>query len=181
MARNRDRTKEYERNKQRRAEEEARKQIEAAEDPDEQAERQKRIKAQLIILAERTAHLTVMDHDADIQWAYRAIGNPNVMPLDAPTVTAWSWYEYARADGVKFLDVVAKREDQKIKQSGSLTNQRMEDDKRKQFAVLDRIGRQLTADLNATIDDFMTKFPDDVLRACKRHEAAWKSFLERNP
>jgi hypothetical protein len=47
------------------------------------------------------------------------------------------WYLYARSEPIKFLEISAKREDAKVKQAGTITSQRMEDDKRKQFAILD--------------------------------------------
>ena len=103
------------------------------------------------------------------------------MPLMAPSLGAWQWYEYARLNREKFLEVCAKREDAKAKQAGSMTSQRMEDDKRKQFAILDRVERQLTVIVSEVIDDLMVKFPEDVLNSCRKHSAAWKAYFEKFP
>ena len=94
-----------------------------------------------------------------------------------PSIGAWQWCEYARLSREKFLQICAKREDEKRKQAGTVTSQRMEDDKRKQFAIIDRIARQLTVDVKEVIDDLMAKFPREVLRQCRKHEEAWKAFI----
>ncbi|GEM_PF-926514 len=117
------------------------------------------------------------DADRDIDFAYRKMALSTVTPLMAPSTSGWSWYLYARRHPDKFLDICAKREDAKAKQAGTITNQRMEDDKRKQFAILDRIEQQLTLDIKGVIQDLMTKFPYDVLRECRKFDAAWKAFL----
>lgn len=117
------------------------------------------------------------DLDRDINFAYRNMALPSVTPLMAPGLGAWQWYLYARREPIKFLEISAKREDAKAKQAGTITSQRMEDDKRKQFAIIDRIERQLTIDVKDMIDDLMAKFPREVLRNCRRHEDAWKAFI----
>lgn len=146
----------------------------------EHEERKKLIDAELVLLSQRTAE-NPTDTDRDIDYAYRNHGNPALMPLMAPSLGAWQWYEYARLNREKFLEVCAKREDAKAKQAGSITSQRMEDDKRKQFAILDRVERQLTVIVSEVIDDLMVKFPEDVLNSCRKHSAAWKAYFEKFP
>ncbi len=175
-----DRSKEVARRKELRARDAVIRDLEKAESPEEIRKKKREIEAQLIMLAERTGQ-TVPDHEVDMQWAYTNMGNPKVMPLDAPTVTAWSWYEYARTEQAKFLEAWAKRGDARAKAAGTVTQQRMEDDKRQYFAILDRIERELSDNVDETINDLMTKFPTQVLRACKKHEAAWKEFLANEP
>ena len=87
---------------------------------------------------------------------------------------------YARRDPTKFLEICAKREDAKAKMAGTITNQQMEDDKRKQFAIIGRIEKQRTLDVRDMIRDLMLKFPEDVLLECRRHTEAWKAFLEQH-
>ena len=118
------------------------------------------------------------DADRDIDFAYRNMALPWVTPLMAPSTSGWSWYLYARSEPTKFLDICAKREDAKAKMAGTITNQRMEDDKRQQFAVIDRIEKQLTLDVAAMIKDLMEKFPGDVLRECRKFDAEWRAFWE---
>jgi hypothetical protein len=134
------------------------------------------IKHQLLLLEKRTKDRPT-DADGDINFAYRNMANPNVEPLFAPSTAAWSWYQYARTWPDKFLEICAKREDAKAKQAGTITQQRMEDDKRQQFAIIDRIEKQLTLDVKAMVRDLMDKFPREVLRVCKTYDEAWKSFL----
>ena len=86
-------------------------------------------------------------------------------------------YLYARREPPKFLEICAKREDAKAKMAGTITNQRMEDDKRQQFAILDRIEKQLTIDVKEMVNDLMDKFPREVLRECRKYGDAWESFL----
>jgi hypothetical protein len=117
------------------------------------------------------------DLDRDINFAYRNMAFSSVMPLTAPSGAAWQWYLYARREPAKFLEICAKREDAKAKQAGTITNQRMEDDKRQQFAILDRIEKQLTLDVRGMVKDLMDKFPREVLRECRKYSDAWKSFL----
>ena len=136
------------------------------------------IKAQLVLLEQRTKGRPT-DADADIDFAYGKMALDNVMPLDSPSLAAWEWYRYARIWPDKFLEICAKREDAKAKQAGTITNQRMEDDKRTQFAIIDRIEKQLTLDVKSIIKDLMDKFPQDVLTECRKYDAAWKLFLER--
>jgi len=121
------------------------------------------------------------DLDRDINFAYRSMALPSVTPLMAPSLAAWQWYLYARSEPIKFLEISAKREDAKTKAAGTITHQRMEDDKRQQFAILDRIEQQLTIDVRETVRDLMLKFPGDVLLECRRHTEAWKAFLEQHP
>ena len=117
------------------------------------------------------------DLDRDINFAYRSMALPSVTPLMAPSLAAWQWYLYARREPAKFLEICAKREDAKAKMAGTITNQRMEDDKRQQFAILDRIEKQLTLDVREMVNDLMDKFPREVLRECRKYGDAWKSFL----
>ena len=121
------------------------------------------------------------DADRDIDFAYRNMALSSVTPLMAPSGAAWQWYLYARREPHKFLEICAKREDAKAKQAGTITNQRMEDDKRKQFAILDRIEKQLTLNVKETVDDRMAKFPEDALLECRRHTEAWKAFFDKYP
>jgi len=119
------------------------------------------------------------DLDRDIDFAYRIMALPSVTPLMAPSGAAWKWYLYARKDPVKFLEICAKREDAKAKQAGTITNQQMEDDKRKQFAIIDRIEKELTLDVRGMVKDLMDKFPREVLRECRKYGDAWNAFLAK--
>ncbi len=117
------------------------------------------------------------DADRDIDFAYRNMALPSVTPLMAPSTSGWSWYLYARSEPNKFLDICAKREDAKAKMAGTITNQRMEDDKRQQFAVLDRIAKELTINVHAVVTELMQKFPLDVLDVCYSFETEWNAYL----
>lgn len=117
------------------------------------------------------------DADGDIDFAYRNMALPTVTPLMAPSISAWSWYLYSRSEPNKFLEICAKREDAKAKMAGTITNQMMEDDKRKQFAMIDRIEKELTLDVTAIIKELMEKFPEDVARECRKHTDAWTAFF----
>lgn len=121
------------------------------------------------------------DADADIDFAYRNMALLNVTPLMAPSPSAWEWYLFARNDGIEFLKICAKREDAKSKMAGTITNQRMEDDKRQQFAVIERLKKELTMDVAAIIKELMEKFPEDVLRECRKFDDQWKAFLAKEP
>lgn len=143
---------------------------------DELEEQRVREMAELAILSKRSEK-EITDADRDIDFAYKNSGNPTITPLMAPSAGAWQWYQYARMLPDKFLEICAKREDAKAKQAGTITSQRMEDDKRQQFAILDRIERQLTIDVKAMVDDLMEKFPREVLRVCRKHKEAWDAFI----
>jgi hypothetical protein len=175
----RDRKAEYERRKARKAAEAKRvSSVEVSEhDPEEFRRRRDLINAELALLTQRTCDLPT-DADRDIDFAYRHAGNPNLTPLQAPSIGAWQWYEYSRNEPSKFLEITQKREDAKAKIAGTITSQRMEDDKRQQFAIIDRIEKQLTIDVKAMVKDLMDKFPMDVLTECRKYDAAWKKFLE---
>lgn len=117
------------------------------------------------------------DADRDIDFAYRNMALTSVTPLMAPSTAAWQWYLYARREPHKFLEIFAKRADAKAKQAGTITNQRMEDDKRQQFAVIDRIEKELTLDVEAMITELMEKFPRNVLDVCYKFQPEWNAFL----
>lgn len=119
------------------------------------------------------------DADADIDFAYRNMALTTVTPLMAPSTTAFEWYLFARNDPIEFLKICAKREDAKAKMAGTITNQRMEDDKRQQFAVIERLKKELTMDVAAIIKELMQKFPEDVLRECRKFDDQWKAFLAK--
>jgi hypothetical protein len=121
------------------------------------------------------------DLDRDINFAYRNMALPSVTPLMAPSVGGWQWYLYARREPIKFLEISAKREDAKAKQAGTITSQRFEDDKRKQFAIIDRIEKPLTLEVKEIVNDLMLKFPHDVLNQCRKHKEAWKAYFEKYP
>ena len=121
------------------------------------------------------------DVDRDIDFAYRNMALPTVTPVIAPSLAAWQWYLYSRREPNKFLEIFAKREDAKAKMAGTITSQQMEDDKRKQFAIIDRIVEQLQVDIKGFAKDMMTKCPEDLLLACRKHEAPWKAYFEKYP
>lgn len=171
----RNRQNEYARQKLARAEAAAKKAAEEAIGSSEDVRRE-----QLAILAARSADEPT-DADRDIDFAYRHSANPTITPLMAPSLGAWNWYEYARNLPDKFLEICAKREDAKAKAAGSISAQRMEDDKRQQFAVIDRIIRQLELDVKAIAKDLMTKCPEDLLNECRKHRAAWNAYFEKYP
>lgn len=149
-----------------------------AESAGDDAEKEKTY--QLALLATRTANAPT-DADRDIDFAYKNSGNPGITPMMAPSLGAWQWYEYARNLPEKFLEICAKREDAKAKAAGTITNQRMEDDKRQQFAVIDRIMKQLQLDVRAVAKELMTKYPEDLLNECRKQKAQWKSYFEKYP
>jgi hypothetical protein len=138
------------------------------------------IDAQLAELTARTADQPT-DSDRDIDFAYRNMSNASLLPSHCPSTGAWQWYLYSLTSRDKFLEITQKREDAKAKQAGTITSQRMEDDKRKQFAMLDRIERQLTQNLNDDIDDLMSRFPGDVLARCRTHKEAWDAYFAEHP
>ena len=121
------------------------------------------------------------DADRDIDFACRKMALSTVTPLMAPSISGWSWYIYARTEPNKFLEICAKREDAKAKAADTITNQRMEDDKRQQFAIIDRIVKQLTLDVKAVVTDLMTKCPEDALLECRKYQKEWKAFFEKYP
>lgn len=141
-----------------------------------QEEKKRLIDAELVLLSTQMANVPT-DADRDIDFAYRQSGNPGLMPLQCPSLGAWEWYQYSRNSSEKFLDVFSKREDAKARQAGTVTSQRMEDDKRKQFAIIDRIERQLTINVVATVTELMEKFPLEVLRVCRKFDDAWQAFI----
>ena len=109
------------------------------------------------------------DADGDIDFAYRNMALPTVTPLMAPSMAGWSWYIYSRQEPHKFLEIFAKRADAKAKQAGTITNQRMEDDRRSNFAVIERLEKELTLDVGAIISELMEKFPGDVRRVVAKY------------
>lgn len=131
---------------------------------------------QLRILEKRTRG-NPTDADGDIDFAYRNMALQNVVPKMAPSLSAWSWYVFARTEPNEFLKICHRREDAKAKMAGTITNQRMEDDKRNQFAVIDRIEKALTVNVRSVVTELMQKFPRDVLEVCYGFESEWKSFL----
>ena len=159
---------EYARAKLRRQEEAAKRAAElAGQLTAEQKEAE--LKQQLAILAAKTSGAPT-DADRDIDFAYKHSANPTITPLMAPSLGAWQWYQYARDLPEKFLEICAKREDAKAKMAGTITNQRMEDDRRQSFAIIDRIEQQLTMDVKAIVNELLEKFPEDVLRVVKAFE-----------
>lgn len=138
------------------------------------------LRQELAVLAVKTADAPT-DADRDIDFAYRNSANPTITPIMAPSLGAWRWYEYARDNHAKFLEICAKREDAKAKAAGAISVQRMEDDKRQQFAVIDRIIRQLEIDVKAIVKDLMEKCPEDMLNAARKHKAEWKAYFAKYP
>lgn len=128
-------------------------------------------------LLEKRTKSNVTDADGDIDFAYRNMALTKVTPLDAPSTAAWSWYIFARTEPNEFLKICHRREDAKAKIAGTITNQRMEDDKRQQFAVLDRLEKELTRDVEASVREMMEKFPADVLRVCRSYHEIWDGFV----
>jgi len=137
---------------------------------------------QLRILEKRTRG-NPTDADGDIDFAYRNMALPNVTPLMASSMAAWSWYLYSRTEPNKFLEICAKREDAKAKLAGAITSQRMADDRRAQFEVIERLEKSLTQDVTAIVKELMEKYPLDVLTECRKHQVEWDKFLaqEKTP
>lgn len=141
-----------------------------ASEPPPLTEAELLLQSQLQLLAQRTRG-NPTDADGDIDFAYRNMALPNVTPLEAPSTSAWQWYLFARDQPNKFLESCGKREDAKAKMAGTITNQRMADDRRNQFEVIDRIEKQLTLDVEAIVNELLEKFPEDVLNVVKVFEA----------
>lgn len=160
----RDRSKENEAKRRKRAAAAA-----SAAAVDDFQSKQNAIDAELRLLKERTGDGST-DADGDIDFAYRNMAFTDVTPSMAPSASGWSWYLYSRTWPEKFLEICAKREDAKAKMAGTITNQRMEDDKRQQFAVLDRLKKELTLDVEAIITELMQKFPGDVRRVVAKFD-----------
>lgn len=156
----RDRTKEYDAVKRARR---------AASGIPEPVDIERAISEQLVLLQERTRGIPT-DADGDIDFAYRNMASPDVTPLMAPSTSGWSWYIYSRTWPEKFLEICAKREDAKAKMAGTITNQRMEDDRRQQFAVIERLEKELTMDVDEIITELMEKFPGDVRRVVAKFD-----------
>ena len=175
----RNRAQEYARNKVQRSK--AKSPAESADSETEEQrverERSELIAAELLLLEKRTRD-DPTDADRDINFAYRNMGVPTVTPLLAPSVAAWQWFLLARRDPQKFLETCAKREDAKTKQAGTITAQKIEDDKRHQFRLVDNLMKQITIDVETIIDDLMEKYPRDVLRRVKRFRDEWESFIK---
>jgi hypothetical protein len=147
------------------------------EEQKKERERQELLAAELLLLEKRTRD-DPTDADRDVNFAYRNMGVPTITPLMAPSVAAWQWYLYARRDPQKFLETVVKREDAKTKQAGSITAQKIEDDKRHQFRLVENLLKQVSIDVETIIDDLMAKYPRDVLRRVKRFKEEWDSFIK---
>ncbi len=185
MAKKRDRSAEYARQKAKRLARQVREEsvttVYSVEDRQRAEDaRRKLIDAELVVLSKKMANQPT-DADRDIDFAYRHAGNPELMPLECPSLGAWQFYEYARNSSEKFLDICAKREDAKAKAAGTITSQRMEDDKRQKFAVIDRIIAQLQLDVKEMARDMMTKCPEDFLLECRKFEGPWKAFFAKYP
>ena len=131
---------------------------------------------QLRILERRTRG-NATDADGDIDFAYRNMALSNVVPKMAPSLPAWQWYVFARSEPNEFLKICHRREDAKSRQAGTITSQRMEDDKRQQFAVIDRLERALTLNVKSTVTELMQKFPRDVLDVCSSFRTEWDAYI----
>ena len=142
----------------------------AAEEVDIKDKVLRELQLQLVQLEKRTRH-NPTDADGDIDFAYRNMALATVTPVMAPSTSAWEWYLFARNDRDEFLKICAKREDAKAKMAGTITNQRMEDDKRQQFAVIERLKKELTIDVESIITELMQKFPGDVRRVVAKFDA----------
>lgn len=140
------------------------------ESPDQEGMNLLQMQVELRMLGKKTKG-NPTDADADIDFAYRNMALTTVTPLMAPSTTAFEWYLFARNDRDEFLKICAKREDAKAKMAGTITNQRMADDRRSQFEVIDRIEKALTLDVAAIVNELLEKFPDDVLKVVKLFEA----------
>jgi len=175
----RNRAQEYARNKVERAKAKSPAESVDSENDEQRLERERSelIAAELLLLEKRTRD-DPTDADRDIMFAYRNMGVPTVTPLLAPSVAAWQWFLLARRDPQKFLETCAKREDAKTKQAGSITAQKIEDDKRHQFRLVDNLMKQITIDVETIIDDLMEKYPREVLRRVKRYRDEWESFIK---
>ena len=165
--RKRDHTSEYAKRKARRALNLA---DSATEEVDIKDKVLRELQLQLVQLEKRTRH-NPTDADGDIDFAYRNMALATVTPVMAPSTSAWEWYLFARNDRDEFLKICAKREDAKAKMAGTITNQRMEDDKRQQFAVIERLKKELTIDVESIITELMQKFPGDVRRVVAKFDA----------
>lgn len=131
-------------------------------------------------LARQACELPI-DIYRDMDFAYRNMSSPNVTPLMAPCLPAWQWYLFARSEPNEFLEMFTKFEEVRARTAGTISTQQMEDDKRKQFELIDKIMKELQFDLDSLIDDVMTKFPDDFLNACRRrHEETWNAYFAKH-
>ena len=61
--------------------------------------------------------------------------------------------------------------------AGTITASRFEDDKRQKFAVIDKLEKSLTMDVEAIVTELMQKFPADVLKEVRKFEAERHEFV----
>lgn len=129
------------------------------------------INEEIVFLEKRTKGQAT-DADRDIDFAYQHMGLSVLMPTRCPSIPAWEWYRYARTDPIKFLDVVAKREDAKSKMAGSVTTKQFEDDKRTQFGLIAKIMESVSKDVEASVKEFLKTYPDELRSALL--QSGWK-------
>ena len=100
------------------------------------------------------------------------MGLATLTPTDAPSVPAWKWYEYAQQAPSKFLADFVKRKDAKAKTGDALTDKLVEDDKRMQYGLIDRLMETMTKDYSAEIAELSDRCPDVVVEVLTKR--GWK-------
>lgn len=78
------------------------------------------------------------DFEKDFEWAYANIGNRKVEIAEAPSSAAYFLWDYYRGAKAKLVDTAAKLHAAKNK-NASDDEKVMQDDKRKQFALIDAL------------------------------------------
>jgi|GEM_PF-2890326 hypothetical protein len=106
------------------------------------------------------------DVDRDWQWAYDNLGNPECQPKDAPSISAWELLQFGRDYKSKFMEKALSWHEKKRKEMGPQGDQ-FEDDGRTKFRAIEKMIKNLTADLISTVKDIVRRDPNAVARTLR--------------
>jgi hypothetical protein len=106
----------------------------------------------------------------DMDWAYYNMGRKNLLPLSSgcPSVSAYDLYRFAREPDTqpKFIDKYLAFTHNRDKLEGGASHE-IEDDKRKQFSVLNKLASIVIQDIESSLADMVRQSPDDVVRVLR--------------
>ena len=112
------------------------------------------------------------------------MGLATLTPTDAPSVPAWKWYEYAQQAPSKFLADFVKRKDAKAKTGDALTDKLVEDDKRMQYGLIERVitvAARQAVEARSAIDGVVTTAAEErvvATAAIERHSEADRASVK---
>lgn len=109
-----------------------------------------------------------VDFERDWEWAYAHFSIKGIEPKSAPSASAWKLLRFAQNHQAKFIEKFLAYFEKK-RNNATEDRKEIEEDQRTQFATLDRFARQVFGNVEVTVQELLSRFPDELIECLRSH------------